>query len=58
MSVTLSCRFSLSLSLSLRVSLSLSLSGDYIDLQSTFNCMSVPEMNRIIDFLLLYLIQW
>jgi hypothetical protein len=32
--------------------------GGYVDLQATFNGMPVPEMSRIVNFLLLYLIPW
>jgi hypothetical protein len=32
--------------------------GGYVDLQTTFNGMSVSEMSRIVNFLLLYLIPW
>ena len=32
--------------------------GAYVDLQATFNGMPAPEMSRIVNFLLLYLIPW
>jgi hypothetical protein len=32
--------------------------GGYVDLQTTFNGMPAPEMSRIVNFLLLYLIPW
>ena len=32
--------------------------GGYVDLQATFNGMPEPEMSRIVNLLLLYLIPW
>jgi len=32
--------------------------GGYVDLQTTFNGMPGPDMSRIVNFLLLYLIPW